>query len=63
MQQKAKNSLRNWALESGLHQGSSICKQSLSERLNERALQLVKHVLKSALKEETLSKMEGSIIR
>lgn len=61
MQQKAKNSLRNWALESGLHQGHNICKQSLCERLNEKAVQLVKHILSTALKGKFCRKWKAQL--
>lgn len=49
MQHQSKNSLRHWAMQASFEQGSSLCKQSLSERLDERAVELVKGVFKSVL--------------
>ena len=69
MQHQSKNSLRHWAMQAGYEQGSSLCKQSLSERLDDRAVALAKRVLKSALSnkvgrkwEEQFSKTEQSLL-
>ena len=51
MQGKGKNSLRNWAIESGmlLDEAISISKQAIDIRLNDNCLKMSKLVLSSAL--------------
>lgn len=58
MQHQSKNSLRHWAMQAGLEPGSSLCKQSVSERLDGRAVELVKRVLHSALSKRLKRKWE-----
>jgi len=55
MQQLGKNTLRNWAVHLGVLISETITKQSLNERLNARAVEFVKLVLKKALN-STLNK-------
>ncbi len=51
MQRKGKNSLRNWAIESGMLSGvpTSISKQAIDVRLNDNCLKMSELVLKHAL--------------
>lgn len=49
MQQLGKNTLRNWAVQIGLHSRKILTKQSLNERLTAGAVKLTKQVLELAL--------------
>jgi hypothetical protein len=49
MQEHGKNSLDNWAFNSGLNTGTTVSRQSLNERLNEKAVALGQSVLMKAL--------------
>lgn len=46
MQQKGKNTLRNWCLCIGEQIGDTVAKQSLNERLDEKSVDLCEAVLK-----------------
>jgi len=46
MQQKGKNTLRNWCLGIGEQIGDTVAKQSLNERLDEKSVDLCEAVLK-----------------
>ena len=63
MQRKGKNTLRNWAIESGvlLDTGQSISKQAIDGRLNDKYLIMMELIFKRVLNlkySETKKKLE-----
>lgn len=49
MQDKGANSLRTWALHTGLEANEAVTKQAIDYRMNDRSVQLVKDVLEHTL--------------
>lgn len=49
MLQQGKNTLRNWSIQAGNHEGTAITKQSLNERLTHRTVKMAKTILQRAL--------------
>lgn len=56
MMSKGKNTLRNWAVYTGIEIGDSLSKQAIDKRLNPAMLNTVKSVFKHALETSTQTK-------